>query len=134
MKETEGRLREPWRQKAINRERLRNATNAGEFSTKVNEALREKPLWREFAQTLESEGRKICGTKKKNILKPWLDENPREVPGDNQPADMETGNTSARDRRKEVRTQLKRKKKEWEGAWWMRIVEQVKQAEVTGGL
>ena len=80
-------------------------------------------------KTLESEGRRFCGTKIKNNLKPWLDEKAREV---EEFQETISQLTTASDRRKEFRTQFKRKKKYWDEAWWMRIAEQVKQAEVTG--
>ena len=123
--------------KKINWDRLRNEATAEKFREEVRDSLKEAPSWTEYATALETKGREVCGVVKKTNLKPWLDENALEIKAHQRAITELTsaiagGDATARERRKELRKTYRAQKVQWEESWWLRIVEKVKEAGLTG--
>ena len=128
----------PLKNPPINWDALKQEGPAAEFRTKMDKFLQQENLTLEKAvRKMAESGKETCGLKEKTNLKPWLEQHTSEISAFQErikklTEDLNAGNLTARETRKETRAAFKKKKTEWEESWWLTLVQEIKSAEGSG--
>ena len=137
--------RQPRAQKNnTNWEALKDPITRAKFQSETERETEKQSggRWTELIAGIAKAGKRVCGTKGKVALSPWLDRHEREIKGFKEKittlikrakeASTQEGKHRWTVFRKQVRKLYKLAKKKWEEEWWLEKVQETETAERKG--